>query len=159
MSRNRKVLSICFLVLTISSIVILSYSLYIILETYHALRSLEISLSNVSIEANGSEAYFHLVFCNPSLVQLEIYFLGTRIYFDGDYVGLKEISFYLEPLPLPTSVETNLTMTLPLNNQTSYLDGVWKIVIITLTLETPLPERGGYLPTENGGYKTLLWED
>lgn len=145
MSLNRKMLFICFLALTIFSISFLSYTLYIILETSQALRSLEVSLSDVIIKENGSEAYFHLVICNPSTIRLKVFFYAAEIYFNNKYIDERKGNpkFQDEPLPLPPHMKTNLKITLPLNNQTSYSDGVWKLNL-RFILETPLPQRGGY---------------
>jgi len=145
MSLNRKMLSICFLALTIFSIFALSYTLYIVLETSRVLRFLEVSLSDVTIKENGSEAYFHLVICNPSTISLKVFFYETKIYFNDNYVDERKghPTFQGEPLPLPSYAKTNLNITLSLNNQTSYSDGVWKLNL-RFILETPLPQRGGY---------------
>ena len=143
MSLKRKVLSICFLTLTIVSISFLSYTLYMTFGTSWAVRSLKVSLSDYSIKENGSKAYFYLVINNPSSIHLEVFFLRTKFYFNNNYIDQRERSFKFEPLSLPTNVETHLTIILQLGNQSSYSEGVWKLNL-RFILETPLPQRGGH---------------
>lgn len=104
---------------------------------------MQVSLSDVRIEENDSKAYFDLVIINPSRIHLEVYFLRTEVYFNNSYVDEREMGFHLKPLALPTNVGTDLMVTLPLSNQTSYLDGIWRLNL-RFILETPLPQRGGY---------------
>lgn len=145
LSVKRNTFSVCLLALTVMSVFFLSYSIYIILETALAVRSLTVSLLPVSIEGNESEADFHLIIGNPSVIPLKLFFYSIHIYFNDTHIAKKQAN-YREPLPLPSHKETNLTIAVTLNNQTFYSDGVWRLNVRFL-LETPLPQKAGYTTT------------
>jgi LEA14-like dessication related protein len=140
MSLKRKVPLICFLVLTMVSSFFLSYTLYITFGTTWALRSIYVSLPDVKINEDVSEAYFPLSICNPTSIHLKVFFLKVEIYFNGSYLGKSQSGFQSEPQWFSPSMEKNLTIPLTSNNQISYSNGVWKLVV-TVMIETPLPQR------------------
>lgn len=143
MSLKHKAPFICFSVLTIFSVYFLSYTLYVTFGTSEAIRSMSVSLSKIRIDENGSKAYFSLVLYNPSNMHLAIFAYRAKIYFNNSYVGQITGNFPDKPLSLPPNNETNLTITLALNNQVSYSDVLWKLDMY-LRIETPLPQRGSY---------------
>ena len=143
MSLKHKIPFICFLVLTIFSVFFLSYTIYMTFGTSVAIRSMSVSLSKIRIDENESKAYFSLVFYNPSSMHLGIFAYSAKIYSNNSYVGEKVENFQDKPLSLPPNIETNLTITLALNNQVSDSDVVWKVGLY-LRIETPLPRRGSY---------------
>lgn len=143
MSLKYKIPFICFLALTIFSVFFLSYTLYVTFGTSEAIRSMSISLSKIRIDKNGSKAYFSLVFYNPSNMHLAIFAYRAKIYFNNSYVGQITENFPDKPVSFPPNIETNLTITLALNNQVSYSDVLWKLDMY-LRIETPLPQRGSY---------------
>ena len=143
MSLKHKAPFICFSVLTIFSVSFLSYTLYVTFGTSEAIRSMNVSLSKIRIGENESKAYFSLVFYNPSNMHLGIFAYRAEIYFNNSYIGRITENFADKPVPLPSNIETNLTITLALNNQVSYSDVLWKLDLY-LRIETPLPQRGSY---------------
>lgn len=140
MSLKRKALLICFLVLTMVSVFFLSYTLYFTFGTTWALRSIYVSLLDVKINEDVSEAHFPLNICNPTSIHLEVFFLKVDIFFNGSYLGKSQLGFQSKPRWLSPSMETNLTIHLTSNNQISYSNGVWELVV-TIIIETPLPQR------------------
>lgn len=140
MSLKRKAPLICFLVLTMFSVFFFGYTLYFTFGTTWALRSVYVSLLDVKINEDVSEAYFPLTICNPTSIHLEIFFLKVEIFFNGSYLGKSQLGFQSKPRWLSPSMETNLTIPLTSNNQISYSNGVWELVV-TIIIETPLPQR------------------
>lgn len=140
MSLKRKAPLFCFLVLTMVSVFFLSYTLYLTFGTTWALRSIYVSLLDVKINKDVSEAYFPLNICNPTSIHLEVFFLKVEIFFNGSYLGKSQLGFQSKPRWLSPSMETNLTIPLTSNNQISYSNGVWELVV-TIIIETPLPQR------------------
>jgi len=140
MSLKYKVPLVCFLAITIFSLALLGYTLYITLGTKWALSSLSVSLSPVKINENMSTADFPLVICNPSNMRLAIFYLKAEIKFNNTDIGIEELNFQYQLLELQTNVKTNVTVTIPVDNQTSYSNGIWSLEL-RLILDTSLPKQ------------------
>jgi LEA14-like dessication related protein len=141
MSLKHKIPFVCFLALNTFSVIFLSYTVYVTFGTSEAIRSMSGSLSKIRIDENESKAYFSLILYNPSSIHLGIFAYRAKMYSNDSYIGEKVKTFQDKSLPLPPNIETNLTITLTLNNQVSHSDVVWKVVLY-LRIETPLPLRG-----------------
>ena len=123
--------------LTILSILVFSYTMYLIFETSKAVRSLTASISAIRTEENASEAYFSITIYNPSEIPLGLYSYRVIAYFDNNYIDEKQ-SYSYQPLQLPGNTAKNLSVTISLNNQTIYPDGSWRLNT-RFKFQTPLP--------------------
>lgn len=129
---------ICFLAITIFSVALLGYTLYITLGTKWALLSLSVSLSPVRIDENTSTAYFPLVITNPSNMRIALFYLKADVKFNNTPIGTRELSWQGHLLDLPINVKTDVTVTIPVDNQTSYSNGTWSLKL-WLIVDTWLP--------------------
>jgi len=79
MPNPRKILLVSFLALTIFFSAILGYTLFVDLWREWLRDAIQVSLNGVEIQKNSSEVTFHLMFKNPSFVDLEIYFIWVDV--------------------------------------------------------------------------------
>lgn len=101
---------------------------------------LEVSLSDVDTEENGS-VHFFLVIYNPSLIRLKVYHYSIDIYKNNDEL-IKKMRGNPN-LVLPANTERNFTLTLEPEDNSTDSTGVWRLNL-RFVLETPLPETGSY---------------
>lgn len=141
-SWKQRVILVCFLALTLFSVIVMTYTLYVLFGTSWAIRSMDFSLTDVTIDKDGSKAIFSLVIDNPSNMQFRITYLRTGVVFDGaDLTGVTPIEFRPDKDILPNR-DVNLNITLPLTDPDSYSSGLWELRMYA-TVETPhLGERG-----------------
>ncbi len=133
----RKILYICFLALTIFSILYTSYTMYLVFETTGVGRSLVASISDIGIKEDGSGAYFLIELINPSNIRLDLYNYEVTARLDGTPIATKQ-SYKYQPLQLHGNTATNLNITISFNNQISHSNGPWSLDL-QLMLRTPLP--------------------
>ncbi|MDH5483370.1 MAG: hypothetical protein OEY22_10935 [Candidatus Bathyarchaeota archaeon] len=140
MSLKAKIPLMCFLVITIFSIALFSYTLYLVLEIRSAIKSLNVFISDVTADENA--ANFSLSFYNPSNMRLGIFFIRAWVEFNNASVGTKpkEFNFGNQLLDLPTNVQKDLMFTVDLDNSTSYTNGTWTLKMYTI-FGTDLPQR------------------
>ena len=134
-----RILYICFVALTIFSILSLGYSLFVTLEVSRGVRMLEVSLSDVDAEEDGSRVHFFLVVSNPSLIRLKVSYYSAETYLNDETIKAAG----RPNLVLPANRERNFTITLEPEDHFTESPSVWRLNL-NFVLETPLPESGSY---------------
>jgi hypothetical protein len=146
MSFKYKIPLFCFLAITLFSLALLGYTLYITLGTKWALTSLSVTVSSVTINEStptvgNTTIGINLVIRNPSNMHLAIFYLRADTNFNGTNIWPHgEVSFQDHPLELQTNVETNVMVTIVVDNSTSYSNGIWSLAV-RIIFDTSLPKQ------------------
>jgi hypothetical protein len=141
MSLKLKIPFICFLAISLFSLFLMSYTLYVTFGTRWATRVLTVSLTDVTMNESASRTHFSLAITNPTNIRLEIFFISVDIQFNNTNVGSTvELSYQFQPLELQTNVKTNVGFDIQLVNSTSYSNGFWNLTV-DITLDTLLPQQ------------------
>jgi hypothetical protein len=141
MMQIRKTLFIGFMVMTIISILFFSYTMYLVFGAAKAVRSLTVSISEIEIDEDSSEASFLLLIYNPSNIHLGLYRYEVEFHFLNEYID-ERISYSHQATPLPSKEGMNLSWTISLTEraegQDPYSSSGWTLEI-EFRFRTPLP--------------------
>lgn len=126
MVSKRKILLISFLILTIFSSTLLGYTLYMILTIRGAIKFVEVSVRNVSINNESSEVTFYILFRNTVNTYLGIKYVKVDIFLNNTKIGTKEMG-YEDPIMLPVNVDVELIVQVEIDNLIDSPNNVWRL--------------------------------
>lgn len=136
MSKVYKISLYSFIVLTILSAVILSYTLYLAFGVSWATHKFEVSFLEVAISEDNA-TLFSLDIYNPSYISLGITLLKVKAYHDGKIAGETIIPF--GDFSLPPKTNKTVVIKVKPQSQSFNIRGNW-IIDLTFYVKVPLLE-------------------
>jgi hypothetical protein len=103
----RRVITIAYILVTIASISLVSYNVYLIFGAYDVARLLNMSISNIDVTSLGGKTSLELYFLcgNPSRFAVELVYAAAFVYLNGQALTLSyapaTLIRYSNPIQLP----------------------------------------------------------
>ena len=115
--------------------------MYLVFGAAKAVRSITVSISDIEINEDSSEASFLLLIYNPSNVHLGLNRYEVEFHFLNEYID-ERILYRHQPIPLSSNDVMNLSLTISLTargeDQDPYSSSGWTLDT-EFRFRTPLP--------------------
>jgi hypothetical protein len=150
----RRVSILTFILITIVSVSLISYSVYLLFGAYDVGRLLDVSISNINVTRAGDETslVIYFLFNNTSKFTLRLVYAAAFVYLNGQALTPSNapatLIIYSNPIPLP-SLSENVQVPIRVSNVPSYKvpmnsSRYWAIRLEFNVYDVPLTGSGTY---------------
>lgn len=149
----RKTIIITFILVTILSVSLISYTVYLFFGAYDVGRLLDVEISKIEVIRSGDVVSINisLQFDNPSKFALQLVYVATFVYLNGQSLTPSYapaiLNVYSNPIQLPPFSQKNVSMivgNVPGNKVPTTSSKSWVIELSFLVDNIPLIGMGTY---------------